>query len=122
MSSPHERSRRPHADPVPPHPRELPGASPRPAHLHLRPVDPGRSRPQLHRRRAAPADPDLGNIIADGRNYIAEAPWITIWPGLAIMATVLGLNLMGDGLRDLLDPRLKQACGDGPSPSSRCGI
>jgi peptide/nickel transport system permease protein len=55
-----------------------------------------------------PPTPTFGNIIADGRNYIAEAPWITIWPGLAIMATVLGLNLMGDGLRDVLDPRLKQ--------------
>ncbi|MCO4053221.1 MAG: ABC transporter permease [Bosea sp.] len=54
-----------------------------------------------------PPTPTFGNIIADGRNYIAEAPWITIWPGIAIMATVLGLNLMGDGLRDVLDPRLK---------------
>ena len=54
-----------------------------------------------------PPTPTVGNIIADGRNYIAEAPWITIWPGIAIMATVLGLNLMGDGLRDVLDPRLK---------------
>jgi peptide/nickel transport system permease protein len=54
-----------------------------------------------------PPTPTFGNIIADGRNYIAEAPWITIWPGVAIMMTVLGLNLMGDGLRDVLDPRLK---------------
>lgn len=54
-----------------------------------------------------PPAPTFGNIIADGRNYIAEAPWITIWPGIAIMVTVLGLNLMGDGLRDMLDPRLK---------------
>jgi peptide/nickel transport system permease protein len=55
-----------------------------------------------------PPTPTFGGIIADGRNYIAEAPWVTIWPGLAIMLTVLGLNLMGDGLRDVLDPRLKQ--------------
>jgi peptide/nickel transport system permease protein len=54
-----------------------------------------------------PPTPTFGNIIADGRNYIAEAPWITIWPGLAIMTTVLGLNLLGDGLRDVLDPRLR---------------
>lgn len=54
-----------------------------------------------------PPTPTFGNIIADGRTYIAEAPWITIWPGLAIMATVLGLNLLGDGLRDVLDPRLR---------------
>ena len=56
----------------------------------------------------SPPTPTFGNIIADGRNYIAEAPWITIWPGLAIMITVLGLNLLGDGLRDLLDPRLER--------------
>lgn len=55
-----------------------------------------------------PPTPTFGAIIADGRNYIAEAPWVTVWPGLAIMITVLGLNLMGDGLRDALDPRLKQ--------------
>lgn len=54
-----------------------------------------------------PPTPTFGNIIADGRNYIAEAPWISLWPGLAIMLTVLGLNLLGDGLRDVLDPRLK---------------
>jgi peptide/nickel transport system permease protein len=54
-----------------------------------------------------PPTPTFGNIIADGRNYIAEAPWITVWPGIAIMMTVLGLNLMGDGLRDVLDPKLK---------------
>lgn len=55
-----------------------------------------------------PPTATFGAIIADGRNYIAEAPWIAIWPGLAIMITVLGLNLMGDGLRDVLDPRLKR--------------
>lgn len=54
-----------------------------------------------------PPTPTFGNIIADGRTYIAEAPWITIWPGIAIMITVLGLNLLGDGLRDVLDPRLR---------------
>jgi len=54
-----------------------------------------------------PPTPTFGNIIAEGRNYIAEAPWITIWPGIAIMTTVLGLNLLGDGLRDVLDPRLR---------------
>jgi peptide/nickel transport system permease protein len=54
-----------------------------------------------------PPTPTFGNIIADGRNYIAEAPWITIWPGVAIMITVLGLNLLGDGLRDVLDPRMR---------------
>lgn len=54
-----------------------------------------------------PPAPTWGNIIADGRNYIREAPWISMVPGLAIAVTVLGLNLLGDGLRDVLDPRLR---------------
>jgi peptide/nickel transport system permease protein len=54
-----------------------------------------------------PPTPSWGNIIAEGRDYIVEAPWISVFPGLAIAFTVLGLNLLGDGLRDLLDPRLK---------------
>ncbi len=49
----------------------------------------------------------FGNIIADGRDYMQEAPWICLYPGLAIAVTVLGLNLIGDGLRDALDPRMK---------------
>jgi peptide/nickel transport system permease protein len=48
-----------------------------------------------------------GNIIADGRNYIREATWITLFPGLFISLTVLSLNLVGDGLRDVLDPRMR---------------
>jgi len=54
-----------------------------------------------------PPTPTWGNIIADGRNYIREAPWISILPGIAIGLTVLGLNLLGDGLRDVLDPRMR---------------
>jgi peptide/nickel transport system permease protein len=56
-----------------------------------------------------PPTPTLGGIIADGRDYLIEAPWISLLPGLAISITVLGLNLMGDGLRDALDPRLRTA-------------
>ncbi len=52
-----------------------------------------------------PPAPSLGNIIADGRTYIQEAWWITVFPGLVIAVAVLGLNLMGDGLRDVIDPR-----------------
>ncbi|HEV7275854.1 MAG TPA: ABC transporter permease [Devosiaceae bacterium] len=52
-----------------------------------------------------PPAPSLGNIIADGRTYIQEAWWIAVFPGIAIATLVLGLNLMGDGLRDILDPR-----------------
>jgi peptide/nickel transport system permease protein len=54
-----------------------------------------------------PPTPTWGNVIAEGRNYIREAPWISLFPGIAIAITVLGLNLLGDGLRDVLDPRIK---------------
>ena len=53
-----------------------------------------------------PPAPSLGNIIAEGRNYLKEASWIAFFPGMVIAASVLGLNLMGDGLRDVLDPRM----------------
>jgi peptide/nickel transport system permease protein len=56
---------------------------------------------------APPDVPSWGTLIAEGRNYIREAPWLTISPGVAIAVTVLGLNLIGDGLRDVLDPRLR---------------
>jgi peptide/nickel transport system permease protein len=56
-----------------------------------------------------PPTPTWGNIIAEGRAYIREAFWITLLPGVAISLTVLGLNLLGDGLRDVLDPRMKVA-------------
>ena len=52
--------------------------------------------------------PEWGAMLAEGRNYIRSAPWMCIFPGLAIMLTVLALNLMGDGLRDALDPKLKK--------------
>jgi peptide/nickel transport system permease protein len=54
-----------------------------------------------------PPTPTWGNIIAEGRDFIREAYWITLFPGLAIAITVLGLNLLGDGLRDVFDPRMK---------------
>jgi peptide/nickel transport system permease protein len=56
-----------------------------------------------------PPTPTLGGIIADGRDFIQEAPWISLTPGVVIALVVLGLNLMGDGLRDALDPRLRTA-------------
>ena len=46
-------------------------------------------------------------MLADARMFLRNAPWTMIFPGLAIMLTVLGFNLMGDGLRDALDPRMK---------------
>jgi peptide/nickel transport system permease protein len=54
-----------------------------------------------------PPTPTWGNVIAEGRTFIREAPWISLFPGLAISVTVLSLNLVGDGLRDALDPRMR---------------
>lgn len=56
---------------------------------------------------AVPPTPTWGNIMAEGRQYMREAPWIITIPGLLLMLTVMGLNLLGDGLRDVLDPRLR---------------
>ena len=54
-----------------------------------------------------PPTPTWGWMLADGRNYVATAWWLATFPGLAIMLTVLAVNLLGDWLRDTLDPRLK---------------
>lgn len=51
--------------------------------------------------------PEWGKMLADSKDYLQNAPWTMIFPGLAIMLTVLGFNLMGDGLRDALDPKMK---------------
>jgi peptide/nickel transport system permease protein len=56
-----------------------------------------------------PPAPSWGNMLAEGREHISVAWWLTVLPGLCIMLVVLGLNLVGDGLRDLLDPRLRGA-------------
>lgn len=56
---------------------------------------------------APPTVPSWGILISEGRSYIREAWWLTVVPGFAIAVTVLGLNLLGDGLRDVLDPRMK---------------
>jgi len=58
-----------------------------------------------------PYIPSWGTIITTGRMFMQIAPWITIFPGLAILVSVLGLNLLGDGLRDLADPRLRGRLG-----------
>ena len=57
---------------------------------------------------AQPPEPEWGKMLADSKNYITNAPWTLFFPGMAIMLTVLGFNLMGDGLRDVLDPKMKQ--------------
>jgi peptide/nickel transport system permease protein len=55
-----------------------------------------------------PPTPTWGRMLAEGRDYLTVAGWISIFPGVAILVTVLGINFLGDGLRDLLDPRLRQ--------------
>jgi len=57
---------------------------------------------------AQPPLPSLGVMVAEGRNYMLQHHWVTTIPGVTIVAAVLGLNLLGDGLRDILDPRLRQ--------------
>ena len=52
--------------------------------------------------------PEWGTMLASARDYIARAPWVVTMPGLAILISVLAINLVGDGLRDALDPKLKQ--------------
>jgi len=56
-----------------------------------------------------PEIPTWGSMLADGRTYISTSWWLALFPGLCIFFTVLGINLLGDGLRDLLDPRLKRS-------------
>jgi peptide/nickel transport system permease protein len=53
-----------------------------------------------------PPAPSWGNMLNDGRLFMQNAPWIVIFPGIAIFLAVLGVNLLGDGLRDALDPRM----------------
>lgn len=57
---------------------------------------------------AQPPTSSLGQMVADGRNYLTLDHWISTIPGITIVLLVLGLNLLGDGLRDILDPRLKR--------------
>ena len=54
-----------------------------------------------------PPQPEWGRMLSEGRDYLREAWWISTFPGLGILLTVLAMNLVGDGLRDVLDPRLK---------------
>ena len=56
---------------------------------------------------AQPPTPSWGNMLNEGRTYLETAPWISVFPGIAIMITVLAFNLIGDGLRDMLDPNAR---------------
>jgi len=54
-----------------------------------------------------PPIPEWGRMLSEGRDYLRDGWWISTFPGIAIMLTVLGVNMLGDGLRDVLDPRLR---------------
>ncbi|HEY8657277.1 MAG TPA: ABC transporter permease [Candidatus Limnocylindria bacterium] len=56
----------------------------------------------------SPPTPTWGNMIRDGTTHLINAPWLSVFPGLAILLTVLAFNLLGDGLRDVLDPKLQR--------------
>jgi dipeptide transport system permease protein len=58
---------------------------------------------------AQPPTPEWGTMLAAAREFILRAPWVVTYPGLAILITVLSINLIGDGLRDALDPKLKRS-------------
>ncbi len=60
-----------------------------------------------------PPDPSWGRMLSESRGFIQDAPWLGIFPGLAIMVTVMGFNFLGDGLRDALDPKMKQVLEPG---------
>ena len=55
-----------------------------------------------------PPMPSWGNMLLEGKDVLEIAPWLSVFPGCAILLTVLGYNLLGESLRDLLDPRLKR--------------
>jgi peptide/nickel transport system permease protein len=55
-----------------------------------------------------PPNPSLGIMLSDGRAFISSAPWLALFPGMMIMISVLGFNLLGDGLRDIIDPKLRE--------------
>ena len=57
---------------------------------------------------AQPPTPEWGSMLADALQFVQRAWWVVTFPGLMILITVLAFNLMGDGLRDALDPKLKQ--------------
>lgn len=56
---------------------------------------------------AQPPSPEWGLMVSDGRNFMPHAWWVSTFPGLAIAVTVLGFNLLGDGIRDILDPKMR---------------
>lgn len=68
-----------------------------------------------------PPTPSWGRMLSDAQTYLSQAPLLALWPGLSIALAVLGFNMLGDGLRDLLDPKLvlRQAAGAAAAPLPR---
>jgi peptide/nickel transport system permease protein len=58
---------------------------------------------------AQPPMPEWGLMVSDGRQFLVDQWWVSTLPGLAILVVVMGFNLLGDGIRDVLDPRQRQA-------------
>ena len=89
---------------------ELHGAPDRAGHARV-----SRTRSSMRRLWASSASarsrrrPEWGTMLADAREFVLRAWWVVTFPGLAILITVLAFNLMGDGLRDALDPKLKRS-------------
>ncbi|MFH1563634.1 MAG: ABC transporter permease [Nitrospirota bacterium] len=71
---------------------------------------------------AQPPTPSWGSIVSTGSNFILTAPWFSIFPGLAIATVVIGFNLLGDGLRDILDPKLRGKICNGSVIRGRKGV
>lgn len=71
---------------------------------------------------AQPPAPEWGAMLGHGREYVIHAPWILVAPGAAILLTVLGFNLVGDSLRDALDPRLAAIVRPGSEPWAAKGV
>ena len=68
-------------------------------------VYPSASAPKADDQPIQPPAPSWGNMIAGSRQYLTTAPWTVFAPGVALMITVLAFNFLGDGLRDVLDPK-----------------
>lgn len=58
---------------------------------------------------AQPPSPDWGAMISEGKDYLRYSPWMSLFPGLAISLSAVAFNLLGDGLRDRIDPRMREA-------------
>lgn len=101
----HRRQRQAHHPQA--HPAQLHGPHHCAGHAVHRRVHPGYRQPQLHRPGHQPPTPEWGSMVSTGRQYFRAAWWVCAFPGFAIMLTILSLNLLGDGLRDALDPKLK---------------